>query len=217
MAQANGHPKGCPFPFAWYVASVGVGASSVQATVFSQKEITEGDVNLNVKVEENTAGDAAKMLLTTPEAVSAGETTIALAAGDAAFYKGTADKNHMFKMSEDTNHKKAIGVKITVATISETTYPDGDYYVSVSVDSPGRLGVALETCTTDSANYVASNIAVVLKVTLSNSAISAGAVQYAYLSMTGAAGDQNALDIPTSAWHFSAATTGTENALSSLS
>ena len=200
----------------WYNATAAaVDQKSNQSTVFTQQAISSGVTNkIGVKVEEMTTDYAGKLMLTTKDAVSESDSSIALAAGDSAYYNGTADKAHMYKRNADADHRKAIAVKITLHAEDGFNATDGTYKVKISVSGIGRLGVALETCATDSAKYVGTNTDVIAEVTVSSGTFS-DVVVYAYLSLSGTTGAQNDANLATSDWTFAVVNSGTANALTS--
>lgn len=152
-------------------------------------------------------------MLTTASAVSpATDSSIVLAAGDSAYYSGTADKAHMHVKSADASHLKAIAVKITLHAEDGFNATDGNYLVKIQVGGIGRLGVTLETCATDSAKYVGSNTDVIAQVTVASGTFS-DVVVYAYLSLTGTTGDQTSDNLAVGDWTFSIAASGSANAI----
>ena len=205
---------------AWYSASTASAtANSSQVTIFTQSTITADSVaQINCAVTEHTSGNAAKLMLTTKDAITADSNSIDLPAGGSAYYNGTVDKAHMYEKSADATHLKAIAVDLTFAAHSGFSYtPNATIKVKVHVADPGRLGVTLETCTTESAKYVGANIDVIAELTVNSTGdgFSAGTTQYAYLSVSGTHGDETSVQLGTNSWTFTVVDSGTANAITS--
>ena len=184
---------------AWYKASgtsVAVNESSIVTASQSTITGTQSTVNVTVAAVDS---DQNKMFLTTGVDIAATDATIALSAGEGAYYNGTVDKAHMIKVTADTDHRAAINVSIAVAPADGFKAADGTYYLHCTLDAPGRLSNAVSGSSW--ASYVSTGLVLDIPFTVSSMTFST-VTKYAVISITGTTGDQSSLDLDDGDWSF---------------
>ena len=200
---------GATSTFAWYKASgTAVNVTKQSIVTASQAAITGTQSTVNVVVSA-VDSDQAKMFLTTGVDVAATNDTIALSAGEGAYYNGTVDKAHMIKVTADENHRAAINVSIAVSPADGFKAADGNYHLHITLADPGRLSNAVSG--TGYASYVSTGLVLDIPFTVSGMTFST-VTKYAVVSVNGAIGDQTSLTLTDTSWSFTVDQEAGENA-----